>query len=298
MLSPHTSFILSQINRFGALRIVQLDALCKGRVDRSSIYNSINTLWKQGLVTPFALPGWGIKGYKSTPTGCEYSPDISQNITKTPRDVDIHHTLACADAAISLYHHDWITGIATELELTPANLNGITFTRTPDALVRLRQGPHSFNLALEVEHSYRNKKRVEDVLLGYRLAFEAKLNLGAVIIVTGSPGIYALYSAAIKALPEDIRKKIMLFDSPRFTHEFERAIGVRNERVTTAVDYCWTSSTGEFAPIETKSGPLPPRRAPITPLRLTCTYHDKKVEEAPTNDPVANPEKAAVNEPQ
>ena len=237
---------MALVNRFGALRVSQLEALCHGRLKKRSIYWNLEALIADGLVDYFATAGRQHTGYMGTVQGLKMYLGEDQPVTKSPRLCDINHTLVCAETLIELCHRNNIEKIETEYEMSTKALDGVLFDRMPDAMVTLRQGKYAYKIAVEVETSQKNKTRVEDIIFNYRKSFEAKLSCAGVIIVACGLGIHKAYVAAIAQLPEDLQKKFVLFRSTQLIGLKDSAFGIRSAYIGRALQMNFTPCKGEI----------------------------------------------------
>ncbi len=242
-MNKRHKIILTQVNRFGALRFIQLQKLCGSHAVRSTIYKHLKYLVNDGLATHVFHPGRGILGYGSTTDGLKLALGVEKEIPKSNRDRDLYHTFMCTETFIELFHYAWVHGIATEFELDKNDLDGILFHRVPDGLIFVRQTHGDFDLAVEVEASPKSKDRIREMVLSYREVFESKLQCASVIIVACTKLIYDRYLAEIEKLPKDLQKNFMLFNSPKLVGLKTTVFGERRQRITNRVDFMRTLST-------------------------------------------------------
>lgn len=242
-MNPKHHIVSTQVNRFGALRFVQLEKICQGHAKRATLYKYLRHLMDEGLVEHVYHPTSALLGYAGTKEGLRRALGVEKEIPKTNRQTDLYHTITCTETFIELLHYDWVHGVATEFELAKRDLDGVLFSRIPDGLVCVRQSHGDFELAVEVETSAKSMERIREIVLSYREVLEARLQCAAVIIVACTKLIYGRYRAEIEKQPEDLRKKFMLFDSPRLVGLKASVFGERRQAMTNRVDFLRTLST-------------------------------------------------------
>lgn len=259
-MNEKSKLILTQVCRFGAVTGPQLELLCHPHLRRATMYKRLRDFRNQKLVVATAFGTGSNVAYRTTESGTRLIQRDGHIMAREFRVKDIQHALQRTETLIELCHYASVCGVATEYEYSSHDLEGYLANRTPDALVCINQDGLVWELAVEVETSTKALDGTKEVIDLYAEAFQSKKQkCRVVIIVACTPLIYSRYEKAIGAVDEAVRKRFLLFPSPRLTGLKEGTFGKRLHGPDQSVDQLRTQSTAgiRYVPAMTRVDPTP-----------------------------------------
>lgn len=247
---PITAFVLFQIARFGFLRPEHLAELCLGRARKSRIYQSLRTLHRLRLVQGQWLPATNRPVYGITKLGAQFVAQfVDRESYRLPTLNEARHQLRVAETLTELARYEYVTGFATENELSKGEIWCATRTRRPDAVFQVEREGKTFEIALEVETSHKSRDRVLAIIEKYRHAFANGAFCKGVFVVCDTPGIHRSYLEELKELDPDLQKKIVVLLGPKVPMLRSDLYGNPYKNPGKCAEKARTVFKGQFEPI-------------------------------------------------
>ena len=269
-----TLYILHQIAKFGALTIHQLEKLCLGRCSRATIYRNLNNLIQAGCVMRVSHPLKITFAFAATSTGFKAIYSVPEKDVPALPLQELSHTLACADAMLSLALYSNVSSIVTEREVHRGDFKEFSFFRIPDGIVEIKSDTVHCELAIEVETSSKSSERIREILLNYEKTFEKDMPCRGVIFVIPKNDVFNRYQSILEDLQKRSREKILLSRDISLPNLKESLFGKRLPDVRKACEKVRTDSQGviSYIPIETDTSVL--GNAASTPINRGTVSND------------------------
>lgn len=236
-MNPRARFLLYQICRFGALNAKQMLEICDGYYKKTNLYRRLHLLTKEKLITNLC-PTIG-EGAIMGPTPKALKLVFGENHfrTKPARQSDLDHAEKFADVMTALGKYEFVTGIATEYEISPQELSLFALNRIPDGIIQVSRNNIKFELAVEVEHSSKNFARISEILSTYQKTISRQMQCEGVMFVCCDDGIFNSYREQIEKLPSDIERRMVLVKINEINHLEERFYGRFGMRPNQGLNY-------------------------------------------------------------
>jgi hypothetical protein len=233
-----------QMARFGTLTIQQLLTLGRGRFKRSTLYYHVSGLIREGRLHRISHKMDPLIGYSATRGlySAVYGKDHERHTG--PRAKELNHSIAVANAMIELSRYSAVTGLATENEWAPDDIQDFCHERTPDGIIQISQGDLSYELAVEVELSNKGERETGRVLGQYRQTFQKNLPCVGVLIIAKEQAVFSMYQEKMKELPSDVEERILLTTPEGLETLNPRYYGTRAEYPGPALELIRNSSKG------------------------------------------------------
>ena len=209
-MKEHVPFLAHQIARFGALTIRQMQAICQDQCSRATLYRTLGQLMRSKYVIRVTHQLKPLIGYAATPELFKLIYGESHSRHTGIRARELEHTVACADAMITLSRYSFVTGIATEQEWTPEEIKLFCRGRIPDGIVQITQGDLKYELAVEVETTLKSELETVHVLDRYHQTLLRNMPCVGVLIVAGNRGVFKKYERNLTQLPSEIQERVLL----------------------------------------------------------------------------------------
>lgn len=209
-MKEHTPFLAHQIARFGTLTIRQMRTICHGQCSRATLYRTLGQFIQSKYVIRLTHQMKPLIGYAATPKLFELIYGQKHERHTGVRIRELEHTVACAEAMITLSRYSGVTGIATEQEWTPDEIKLFCRSRIPDGIIQVTQGDLSYELAVEVETTLKSELETAYVLERYQQTLLRNMPCVGVLIVAGNRGVFRKYERKLAELPSDIQERVLL----------------------------------------------------------------------------------------
>lgn len=208
-MRKYTSFIERQLVRFGAMSVPQMEFACK-KCSQVTIYRTLKDLTKGYLIERVTH----VDGdqYLFVPSrnliervlgeNQERSTGVSQN--------QLSHTVLVTDSILTLSQYSSVTGVATEHEFVPSEIQKFCHNRRPDGIIQISNERGTFCLALEVERTQKNEGRTNEIVEKYQRTFLSGMPCKGVLIVVSTSAIKEMYQANISKLPKELQSRFVV----------------------------------------------------------------------------------------
>jgi hypothetical protein len=209
-MRKHNQFLANQIARFGAMSIPQMQLACSGRCGRATIYRMLDDLLKMELIKRMPHSGEGkfLFSPRHTLNRQVYGEDMKRNTGIN--EINILHAAAVTETLLTLSRYSFVTGIATEFEMSPDDVGKFCYSRTPDGIIQITNESGTFELAIEVESSRKTHARIAEVIEKYRNTFLKNMPCAGLIVVVNSKSLFDAFQSKIAELPSEIENRYLV----------------------------------------------------------------------------------------
>jgi hypothetical protein len=209
-MRKHNQFLSRQIARFGAMTIPQMEFACSDKCGKATVYRMIDDLLEQGLIK--RMPHIGKAGSLFSPRPALYRETYGDEIKTSTglNEVNILHTIEVTQVLLNLSRYAFVSGIATEYEISSSDLSKFCHSRTPDGIIQITKESGSFELAVEVERTRRSDSRIEDVIEKYKYTLMKDMPCAGLLVVVQDQALFDVYQLKISKLPIEIAERLLV----------------------------------------------------------------------------------------
>ena len=203
-------FLSHQIARFGALTVPQMLNACSGKCSQATLYRMLDDLLRERLVKRIFLGEQAKHLFAARPSLYELVYGEEHQRSTGVSEYNSPHASLVAETILKLCRYSFVSGVATEYEITPNEAKSFCYSRVPDGIVQIVSPTQSFALAIEMERSRKDVRRIEVLLENYRQTFLRQMPCEGLLIVASNPTIAENYQTRISKMPTDIESRMVV----------------------------------------------------------------------------------------